>query len=835
MRVGLLMIAVGFVAGVVGAEEGVITPGAMTSWRIVCSSEATVAERYAATEFQGLFAEMTGAVLPIAEHGTRGTGAVYIGPGAVARSGVRSHRRKLGEEGFRVSVAANTVLIDGGQPRGTLYGVYEFFEELCGVRYLTFDHTYYPEDVLSRSIPFGTYEHSPTFALRWSYYGETNRRPAFAARLRNNVTTGDARFGGTTAYRVVSHNVAYLVPPKKYGKEHPEYYALVDGGRPLAMDGGGPQLCMTTPEVLDVVVQSVLDAIEKYPARRNIDIAQMDNGSYCSCDGCAAIDAREESLAGATLTFVNAVAERIEKIHPDVLIGTYAYQYTRKPPKTIRARSNVMIQLCSIECCDFHAIDDPTCSLNRAFCADMAAWQEKADHIFIWHYNTNFRGYMLPFPNLRSIGKSVEYFSKNKGRGVFMQAAGNGFSTELSDLRNYVMSRCLWKPGRDSWKEAEDFCRLHYREAAQPIWEYLTYYHDLVDASGTHPTCFPTATTLCIDSDSARKTFAYFQEALALAESDEVRARVEKASLCAYRAMLNVAGMNLTYDGDVYKPDLAESETDLVEQYAALSARYGVTMETEHNKAGLYLKQQRKLHAGMRAVHVENDVWRVVLAPESNAKIVQMIHKPTGRDIIRAGRAFDRFRFEDWVQQGEGPTSVNILAYEVGAHKPDSVVVTLTTKDGARIERRIALVDDGIRFETVMTAGRARPYHVLVHPEYDAATSSDDPEIVSLYIKNPDWVHANEGWQQASPTSEQMAAVRAGVAGGAFAYYNHEAKFGVEQRFDPAEYSALGLFWNPGRVQVNLELFTKIEALEKGDTARYTYEIRYLEEPPVKR
>ena len=114
----------------------------------------------------------------------------------------------------------------------------------------------------------------------------------------------------------MGHNVAYLVPPSKYGKEHPEYYALVDGRRKLDMHGGGPQLCMTNPEVLDIVVDSVLKEIEKNPSARNINVAHMDNGSYCTCENCAAIDAREESHAGATLAFVNAVAERIEKTAP---------------------------------------------------------------------------------------------------------------------------------------------------------------------------------------------------------------------------------------------------------------------------------------------------------------------------------------------------------------------------------------------------------------------------------------------------------------------------------------------------------------------------------------
>ena len=433
MRMNLLILVL--LAALVNAraEKGSISPAAMVSWKIVCDPAATESERYAATEFQRLLKEMTGAVLPVVEAARPGAGAVFIGPDAVARSGQPSDRRALGEEALRIRVGPKAVCIDGGRPRGTLYGVYEFFEELCGVRFLTFDDTHYPENATARKIPCGTYAVNPTFAFRWSYYGENSRHPEFAARLRVNTVSDDPKLGGRTGYRLVSHNVAYLVPPAKYGKEHPEYTRWWPGSG-LEQPGGGPQLCMSNPELIEVVVNAVLEEIKKNPAARNINIAQMDNESYCTCPRCAALDERQESHAGATLALVNAVAERIEKLHPDVLISTYAYQYTRKPPKTLKPRGNVMIQLCSIECCDLHAIDDPSCPLNRSFCADMAGWKKIAQHIFIWHYNTNFKGYVLPFPNLRSIGRSVAYFAKNNGKGVFMQAAGNGFSIELSDL-----------------------------------------------------------------------------------------------------------------------------------------------------------------------------------------------------------------------------------------------------------------------------------------------------------------------------------------------------------------------------------------------------------------
>ena len=832
MRIALITLTLLATAVVAHAERGTLTPATMASWKIVCAPTASESERYAAKEFQKLFQEMTGALLPVVDNAPADAAAVWIGPDAVARSGQPSDRRALGEETLRIRVGPKAVCIDGGRPRGTLYGVYEFFEELCGARFLTFDHTWFAERAAERRIPFGTHTVDPTFAFRWSYYGENNRYPDFAARLRVNTVSDDPKLGGRTGYRLVSHNVAYLVPPAKFGQEHPEYYALVSGQRRLEMGGGGPQLCMSNPELVEVVANAVLEAIRKNPTARNINIAQMDNSSFCTCANCAAIDAREGSHAGATLALVNAVAERIEKTNPEMLISTYAYDYTRKPPKTIKPRRNVMIQLCSIECCDFHAIDDPSCPLNRSFCDDMARWKKISKNLFIWHYNTNFKGYLLPFPNLRSIGRSVDYFARNNGRGVFMQAAGNGFSTELSDLRNYVMARCLWKPGRDSWKEAEEFCRWHYAESAGPILTYLKYYHDLVAKSGAHPTCFPAESSLGITKDSAHRIMAYFEEALALAKSDMVRARVEKASLCGWRAALSATSMHPVYGNGLCRADLGGFPADLLDRYAALCVRYEVSMENEMISTEKYLEQLRSFFAGLKAVCLENDSWRVVVLPESNAKVVEMTYKPTGRNVAQPHRSFNRFRHEEWMRQGDGPTADSIVAFEAQA-EPRRVRLTYATKDGARLERIIALADEVVRFQTKLTADTPRPFELHIHPEYDTATASTDPAVLGIYVKRPDWTQINTRDTADTPSTLQHDAVKNAVRGGAYAYFNHEAKFGVEERFDPKDFSALGLFWEGSRKQVNLELFSKlIPTLEKGQSASCAYEVRYLKQAP---
>jgi hypothetical protein len=803
--------------------------------RVLCSSGATESELYAAEEFIRLYKEFTGKELALERTDSQGGNVILIGAEAATAAGLQANTEKMGEEGFNIEIAMDKIAIYGGQPRGTLYGVYEFFETYCGVRYLTHDHIFYPVEGKNPDLKIKghSYRYNPPFAFRWSYYGETNRNPEFAAQLHTNTVSGPEKLGGITGYKLVGHNVSYLVPPATYGEEHPEYYALVNGRRELNMHGGGPQLCMTNPDVLEIVVQATLDAIEKHPEIKNFNIAQMDNGSYCTCESCAAIDAREETHAGATLTFVNAVAERIEKTHPDVLIGTYAYEYTRKPPKTIRARNNVMIQLCSIECCEFHAIDDPTCSLNQEFCKDMDDWNKKAKNIFIWHYNTNFKAYLLPMPNIRSIGKSVEYFANNNGRGVFMQAAGNGFSTELSDLRNYVMSRCLWKPGRDSWQEALEFCRKHYAESAQPIIDYLTFYHNLIEKEKKHPLLFCTEASLCLNSETVKEIDNYFTEALALAQSEEVRSRVEKASLCVYRAKLSVASMELKYENGLCNPALEGENENVLERYAELCDKYNVSMENEQIKIDDYLNNMRTLFAGMTAVRLENDFWRVLLLPESNAKVVEMTYKPTGRNVIQPARALDRFRFEDWVRQGDGPKADGILPYKVIEKNAEKTVLALTAKDGAKIKHTVSLVGDGIRFETLLQAEKARPFNFLVHPEYDPGSSSYNPQEVSLYVKGEEWVHANKGWVNAKPTDDQNAIIKEGLKGGAMAYFNQKEDFGVEQRFEPKDFEHISTFWSPERIQINLEMTPTVKKLQAGEHAKYVYEVHYLDHAPI--
>ncbi len=167
---------------------------------------------------------------------------------------------------------------------------------------------------------------------------------------------------------------------------------------------------------------------------------------------------------------LNRVAEAVEKEFPDVLVESLAYQYTRKPPKTIKPRDNVLIRLCTIECSYIQPLDGEQ---NQKFAADMEGWSKLAKHLFIWDYTTNYNDYLGPHPNLRVLVPNVRYFVKHGAIGLFEEGEGDDFC----ELKNWLLMRVMWEPHLDGEKLIDEFVRGYYGEAVAPLikqyWDVL--------------------------------------------------------------------------------------------------------------------------------------------------------------------------------------------------------------------------------------------------------------------------------------------------------------------------------------------------------------------------
>ena len=516
----------------------------LTDWDIVVAEDAIPSELYAASEFQSYYKQAGDINLPIVKSTDRADRHIFIGSSKMMRnSKVGFSIDGFGPEDLRIIVRNNNIAIAGGQPRGTLYGVYTFLEDYLGVRFLTPDHTYVPKLKEWQVIaPVDRFYHPP-LAYRFSNYSGTEYSPEFATRARANHHDHGSQFGGKSGLTLVNHTFYEVMPTSKYGKEHPEYYSMIDGKRKSQVENDWyeTQLCLTNPDVLKIITNQLLEELKDHPEIESVVVGQNDSlidvNNYCQCPNCAAIDNREGTPMGSLLNFVNAVADEVAKSHPSVMVGTMAYHHTRKPPRTIKPRENVRIQLCSIECCVMHPINDSNCLQNVDFYKDLSSWSKICKNISIWNYNANFSDHSLPCPNLRVIGPNILYFVANNARGIFME--GIPYDTAaLSDLRTYITMNLLWNPNREGEQLMNEFLGLHYGQAAPPILRYINLIHDNAEKRNLHYGCFGKAADYGIDESISNAGLEAFKEAMSLADNETIHARVEKLSIGAYKAAI---------------------------------------------------------------------------------------------------------------------------------------------------------------------------------------------------------------------------------------------------------------------------------------------------------
>lgn len=490
MRASGFLVVTFALAGALGAEEELrlAVRGRPATYTVVVPAAASPSQAYAAEELQKFVEGMTGVRLPVvADDGPLPDRAILLGETRhTARLlGAPADLAALGDDGFRIKTCAPHLLIIGGAARGTLYGVYEVLERFLGCRWYASWHSVIPaRDAIV--IPSVDEAQKPAFVMREPFWYDMfdgdlaarNRCNGNAMRLADRHG-GKIRFGGG----LFVHTFNTLCPPEEFFDAHPEYFSEIDGKRV----GERSQLCLTNPDVLKIVTERVLARIRQDQGARLFSVSQNDWLNFCTCAACRAIDDREASHAGTMITFVNGVAEAVEREFPDVWIETLAYQYTRKPPKTVRPRRNVVPRLCSIECDFSKPLARSAFEQNLRFVEELRAWGAMTDKLYVWDYTTNFRDYIAPFPNVRALQENARLFRDNGVVGLFEQGAYQGRHGDFAELKAWLLAKWLWDPETPAGPLLDDFFSGYYGAAAPLVRRYFDEVHGFNDDPAGKP------------------------------------------------------------------------------------------------------------------------------------------------------------------------------------------------------------------------------------------------------------------------------------------------------------------------------------------------------------
>jgi hypothetical protein len=397
---------------------------------------------------------------------------------------------------LRTTSKGNLFLL-GASGRGTLYAVWHFLEDELGVHWWTPFADTVPE-YGNLEVDSNERSGTPAFVTRTlSSFYHVDRRVRqmdlgrFYARNRINGFLFNhipPHLGGYNSYGLPDtvHTFYAYIAPEKYFKEHPEWFALVDGKR---QDKEG-QLDLMNPELRkffleslreNIMVSHQADAAANRDKSVYFDISANDHAGFDEGPKSAELVAREGGESGPLLDFLNFLSDGIKDEFPEVILTTLAYKETLDPPKTICARDNIMVKFCDMRSSLVHPIDHP---FNRFIPNLVEKWSKHASRLEIYFYASHFvyPRSPFPFPVLRNIAQEL-ILGTSKGFESVQGELWEPVVGDLVDMKRWVLFKLMENPNQDLNALIAEFCHGYYGVAGDMVAQIYAKTAKLAEAN----------------------------------------------------------------------------------------------------------------------------------------------------------------------------------------------------------------------------------------------------------------------------------------------------------------------------------------------------------------
>lgn len=516
-----------------GAADGFDVSNAV----IIVGENAAETDLYAAERLGYYLGRILGKSVPTATDADERYAAEII-VGETSRAEIDFEYEDNGS--YVIRSTDDQLVIAGVGSRGTIYGVYAFLEDYCGCRWYETDVVRIPEnasltvpdDIDVSYKPYFEYTETDTASSRDVEFSLANGQNGGCYRYLTSAQGGTVNYLGPFGHSLVT----FYCSANTYFNEHPEYFALFDGERVPK------QLCLTNPDVIDIVTAEVISLLEAQcdpsQSMQIVSLTQHDNQEYCECESCAALDKANGSHSGTMITFVNTIAERVKAtgLYENIVFDTFAYQYTRQAPSKVVPRDDVIVRLCSIECCFGHTLDNPDCKENALFMRDLEAWSKICDRVYVWDYVNNYGETCCIFPNFGVMQRNMQIFAENNVKGIYEE--GNYYisqcDTEFAEMRTYLLSQLMKDPYMDYDAEMNGYLEAVYGAG----WEYIREFIDITTENAVtkrkHLGIFEKATKTLpgMSNSEVKRCDELWEKAIAMAQTERQREELIRTEIC---------------------------------------------------------------------------------------------------------------------------------------------------------------------------------------------------------------------------------------------------------------------------------------------------------------
>ena len=501
---------------------------------IVVSADASATDIYASQRLKHYLDRITGKNIEIVNDFDSSEYEICVGE----TNRDKTDFSESADGSYIITSTDKRIIINGAGNKGTINGVYAFLEKFCGCHWYETQVIIAPEnstltvpaDIDIKYTPFFEYTETDTASSRDIEFSLANGLIGGAYRDFTAEQGAAVEYLGRFCHTMTT----FFCKSETYFEEHPEYFALRNGKRTPN------QLCLTNEKVKDIVTAEVLELLEsEHNPDADIQIVsltQHDNFDYCQCNNCKAIDDENGSQSGTMITFVNEIARRVkEHGYDNVVFDTFAYQYTRKAPTKVVPREDVIVRLCSIECCFGHTLDDPKCEQNVDFMNDLRKWGKICNRIYIWDYVHNYANTLCIFPNFGVLQRNIQIFYENNAKGLYEE--GNYYidnsDAEFAEMRTYLLSKLMQNPYLDYEAEMDGYLNGVYGPGGCYIREFIDIITEHAVTDSKHLSIYQSAenTLYNMTDEDVEKCNELWEKAKTVAEDDEQLQQIRRTEL----------------------------------------------------------------------------------------------------------------------------------------------------------------------------------------------------------------------------------------------------------------------------------------------------------------
>ncbi len=433
---------------------------------IVQPASTSSALRAAIREFSNYLALVTGADMRVVDDGREileGLGTIQVGDTVKGKTvKLALPDLQFGDEvftnrrGFLVHTPdPSTLVIRGPDEEATKHGLVGFLKRYAGVR----QYWYGPVDGLGNVIPA-----RPTLKIPQVEWRDWPYMVSFQMSLRSFGRRPYLDFYRRRKALPCSENYNRWLPPGKYAKSHPEYYAQVNGKRlqPTdAMKNKGWQPCVSNPAVQKVMGEAVIDFFHENRDAPGINVAINDGGGDCTCANCRALDApgtdysRGHGMSERYIHFSNRICEIVGREFPDKWIVYLAYANASAAPKIVTPHPRLL----------------PVTTTASTFQRWDEWIQSGAKHLGAYtHHLGTFA--LLPKMDARQQAKRIRYLiGSEKMRTYYMECHTQW---PHADVIPYITAELLWDPRQDVDALLDEYFGKFYRSAKGPMRDYYS-------------------------------------------------------------------------------------------------------------------------------------------------------------------------------------------------------------------------------------------------------------------------------------------------------------------------------------------------------------------------